>query len=126
MTQHVRVSGPEADAYIKARDKYLASLAASPIPRDVGRAILAGKLSIEDVRDHPNLATIEDICAQLGQGPIHDRGKEYLGTSDLCIVRMRRLFERELRAIAEGRPNKAWRFSGEAPRLTRTVEHAPA
>lgn len=126
MTQNIRVSGAEADAYKKARDKYLAGLAAAPIPRDVGRAILAGKLSLDDVQDHPNLATIEDICAQLGQGPIHNRGKEYLGRSDLCIVRMRRLFERELRALAEGRPTKAWHFSGEAPQLTGTVERAPA
>jgi 5,5'-dehydrodivanillate O-demethylase len=124
MTQQVRVTGAEAEAYLKARERYYARLAASPIPRDVGRDILAGKLSLDDVLDHPNLATIEDVCAQLGQGPIHDRSKEYLGRTDMCIVRMRRLFERELRALAEGRPTKAWRYSGEAPQMTDPVERA--
>jgi 5,5'-dehydrodivanillate O-demethylase len=58
---------------------------------------------------------VEDAVAQSGQEQIVDRSKEYLGQTDVGIVRMRKLFERELRAVAEGKPGKKWRYSGEPP-----------
>jgi 5,5'-dehydrodivanillate O-demethylase len=62
------------------------------------------------VKDHPYLAVIEDVVAQGGQGRTANRAAERLGRSDVGIVAMRRLWSREMRAIAEGRPAKQWRF----------------
>lgn len=114
-TQHVRVSGAEVEAYWAARENFNARLAASRPVHEVARDILAGKLRLAEVKDHPRFVLIEDAVAQGGQAAIVDRSKEYLGKTDVCIVRMRRLFDRELRAIADGKPGKEWRYSGEAP-----------
>jgi 5,5'-dehydrodivanillate O-demethylase oxygenase subunit len=55
--------------------------------------------------------------AQTGQGVIADRTAERLGKSDGPIVLLRRIWRRELRALAEGRPLKPWNH---APQLAAT------
>ena len=55
------------------------------------------------------LISAQDYIAQRGQGVIADREHEMLGRSDLGIVTLRRIFWRELQALREGRPTKAWR-----------------
>ena len=52
---------------------------------------------------------IQDNVAQMGQGRIVDRTTEHLGRSDHMVVTFRRIWQRELRALAEGRPLKDWR-----------------
>jgi hypothetical protein len=52
---------------------------------------------------------VQDIAVQAGQGVIQDRANERLGRSDAGIILWRRILERELTAIAEGRPAKKWR-----------------
>ena len=48
---------------------------------------------------------------QKGQGVIHtQRKKEILGSSDAQVALNRRLLKRELKALAEGRPLKEWRY----------------
>ena len=48
---------------------------------------------------------------QVGQGPIADRETEHLGRIDSGVTLFRRLWQRELRALAEGRPTKRWTCS---------------
>jgi hypothetical protein len=48
------------------------------------------------------------VAVQAGQGRIADRRNERLGRSDTAIIVWRKILERELRAIAEGRPAKRW------------------
>lgn len=115
MTQHARVSPAEMPAYEAAQGRFQARCAAARPPHEVAQDILDGKLDFADALDHPRLLVIEDIVAQRGQGAIVDRRQERLGRSDVCIVRLRRLFDRELGAIAEGREPTAWRYSGETP-----------
>lgn len=43
--------------------------------------------------------------------------QEHLGQADACFVHMRRLFDRELRVIADGKPGRERRSSGKAPNL---------
>ena len=50
----------------------------------------------------------QDYVALRGQGVIVDRSKERLGQSDAGIALLRKIFLRELEAIREGRPTKAW------------------
>jgi hypothetical protein len=51
---------------------------------------------------------VQDIAVQAGQGAIADRSNERLGRSDLAIILWRKMLERELRAMEEGRPIKEW------------------
>jgi 5,5'-dehydrodivanillate O-demethylase len=108
LTQHVAVTGAEAEAYIAQRERYQAVLAAARPTAEVTRDVLAGKLRLVDL-EHPNLVVIQDEVSQAGQGVIADRTRERLGQSDVGVLMIRRLWERELRALAEGRPLKQWR-----------------
>ncbi len=78
----------------------------------MGEAVLSGKLSFQDLddffKDKISLVHTQDYVAQVGQGPIADRAQEHLGRSDIGIILFRRIWERELRALAEGRPLKKW------------------
>jgi 5,5'-dehydrodivanillate O-demethylase oxygenase subunit len=42
------------------------------------------------------------MCA--GQGAIADRSAERLGTSDAAVILSRKIWKRELRLLAEGKP----------------------
>jgi 5,5'-dehydrodivanillate O-demethylase oxygenase subunit len=75
------------------------------------RAILAGKLRLSDV--DPNridFVMLEDEIAQTGQGAIAVRSDEHLGRSDRGVFLLRKIWERELRNLAEGRPIKQWSY----------------
>jgi 5,5'-dehydrodivanillate O-demethylase len=73
-------------------------------------AVLAGKVRLEDLdRQAPSyLINIQDGAVQIGQGRIRDKTQGHLGRSDGFIVMLRKIKEREQRALAEGRPLKQW------------------
>jgi len=108
VTSHVKATGADADAYRKKRAEYLKRRAAAPSSLAVANALMAGQGVFGDVR-HPDLAVVQDIAVQAGQGRIADRANERLGRSDNGIILWRKILTRELRAIAEGRPAKTWR-----------------
>lgn len=60
------------------------------------------------------LTSAQDYVAQVGQGTIVDREREALGRSDAGIALLRRICFREMAALREGRPAKAWRRLEEA------------
>ena len=62
----------------------------------------------DDIRDRPDIITIQDAVAQAGQGQIPDRASDRLGRSDALIILLRKVWQRELQALADGRPTKAW------------------
>ncbi len=73
------------------------------------RAILAGKLRLSDI--DPNridFVMLEDEVAQAGQGAIAVRDNEHLGRSDRGVFLLRKIWQRELLNLAEGRPLKEW------------------
>lgn len=115
MTQHARIAPEDMPAYRKLWDDFQNRIAASRPPREVAMDILEGKLSLADAVDHPLLIVIEDSVAQAGQMQIADRSTDTLGRTDIGIARMRRVFERELRAAAQGQPTKDWKYDGLAP-----------
>jgi 5,5'-dehydrodivanillate O-demethylase oxygenase subunit len=81
-----------------------------PDPMQLTRDILAGKLRVQDLDpDYRGLFVVQDNVALAGQGSIVDRTKERLGQSDKGIILLRKLWSRELRAMAEGRALKPWR-----------------
>jgi 5,5'-dehydrodivanillate O-demethylase len=75
------------------------------------RAILTGKLRLSDI--DPNridFVMLEDEIAQTGQGAIAVRGNEHLGRSDRGVFLLRKIWERELRNLAEGKSIKQWNY----------------
>ncbi len=109
-----RVTGDAADAYRARRRAPADNTAATAV--EVGQAVLRGEQRVHDLRDHPLLINIQDTVAQLGQGTIADRAHERLGRSDAAVILLRKLWHRELRALADGRPLKQWtRFPSREP-----------
>lgn len=79
---------------------------------ELGEAILEGKRQFRDVDQ--NLSQyyffwLEDYVVQVGQGTIADRDHERLGRVDVGVILLRKIWERELRALAEGDKLKKWR-----------------
>ena len=108
ITSHVEVTGANADAYRVKRAEYDRKVAMAPPVMEVVRDIWSGKLRYADVT-HPDLAIVQDIAVQAGQGRIEDRASERLGRSDAAIILWRKILARELRAFAEGRAPKRWK-----------------
>jgi hypothetical protein len=89
----------------------------SPLPPSLNHAvefaqkIVAGEMSLDDIdpNDRRLLVAVQDNVAILAQGAIVDRSVERLGRSDIGTVLVRRIWERELKALAESRPLKQWR-----------------
>ncbi len=106
MSLFVDVTGEAAQCYWETPDWMIRG------NRDMseGEEVLAGKLRLDDV-DHTlsNLINLQDYVAQRGQGIIADRNHERLGRADLAVFMLRRLWARELKALAAGRPLKQWR-----------------
>jgi phenylpropionate dioxygenase-like ring-hydroxylating dioxygenase large terminal subunit len=84
--------------------------AAGPSPvNDLAARILAGEMHVDDLGQPPYIVGVQDTVAQVGQGALADRVHERLGRSDAVIVLLRRIWARELQALAEGRPLTQWR-----------------
>jgi len=77
---------------------------------EVARQILGGLRSLEDrdVRERPDLVNIQDCVAQMGQPKIEDGALEHLGRSDRGVILFRKLWLRELAALAAGQQLKSW------------------
>ena len=110
ITSHVEVEGAAAEAYRAKRAEYDRKVAAAPPVMQVVRDLWSGAQRYEDVV-HPDLAIVQDIAVQAGQGRIADRENERLGRSDTAIILWRKILAREFRALAEGRPGKKWRVA---------------
>jgi 5,5'-dehydrodivanillate O-demethylase len=115
LTQQVPVTGEEAEIYKREREKVEQLKASLPTPVEQAQKIMAGRATIADFADFPMLVEIEDLIAQVGQGVVADREAEILGRSDVGVMFLRRVLARELQAVSEGRPTKAWSFMSEPP-----------
>ena len=81
---------------------------------DLVREVLAGRLHLNDIDpNRTDFVMVEDEIAQTGQGQIPDRANEHLGRSDTGVILLRKIWERELRALAEGQPTKKWTYRPE-------------
>ncbi len=107
VTSHIKVTGEEAKRFLAKKIEFNEKTRNAPKVMDVVEDVWAGRRRLVDV-EHPELAMVQDIAVQAGQGRIADRGNERLGRSDAGIILWRKLLERELKAIAEGKPSKKW------------------
>ena len=103
----IALTGERGRAWIEERRQMRAK--AERDRPELVRAILAGKLRLSEVDPKRiDFVMLEDEVAQTGQGVIADRGKEHLGRSDRGVFLLRKIWERELLNLAEGRPVKIW------------------
>jgi len=108
------LEGEEAIAF--AASRYEQQEAEAETRWDLAEAVLAGKMTLEDLPDemsHYTSHTIEDYATQVGQGPIAGRSKEHLASVDVKTVLLRRMWLREVNAMLEGRPLTDWKIPAE-------------
>src|SRR4029079_5020659 len=78
--------------------------------QDACDSILSGRARMEDFDfERVDLVRLQDDVAQIGQGPIADRGAEHLGRADIGVTAIRRVWRRELTNLVSGRPLKNWK-----------------
>jgi len=101
------LKGQEAEDY-RARQASRNPIEANRRVNEVGQAILRGELRVDEVDDRSVLFNVQDYVSQVGLGEILDIENQHLGREDVPTIMLRRIFARELRALAEGRPLKQW------------------
>jgi 5,5'-dehydrodivanillate O-demethylase len=95
------------EKYLAARAEQAEKIARLPGSSDVVAAALRGDLHLDDL-DRPDIVLLQDDVALSGQPPIGSRPNDRLGQSDAQIIELRKIFTRELRALASGDPLKSW------------------
>ena len=104
----VHVAGEAAERYRERRQQRQEILAQLPGANEVAAQVLAGKLNVHELEERPDIVNIQDHVAQEGQGAIPNRDVERLGRSDVAIILLRQIWQRELAALAAGRALKHW------------------
>jgi 5,5'-dehydrodivanillate O-demethylase oxygenase subunit len=106
----IPLTGAAARQYRERRAEMLAKESFSIV--GAGESVLRGNLDFVDLpkltNDRISLIHAQDYVSQAGQGVIADRKREHLGKSDSGIILFRKIWERELKAFAAGRPLKKW------------------
>jgi 5,5'-dehydrodivanillate O-demethylase oxygenase subunit len=105
---YLPLTGDTAEAYRRSRaavDLDTANL------QEMAEKILAGRMRIEDMDQSLSMYHtfwIEDYVTLVGQGRFADRTNEHLGRIDQAVILIRKLWRREMNALAEGLPLKQW------------------
>jgi 5,5'-dehydrodivanillate O-demethylase oxygenase subunit len=116
-TMNVHIEEKDMDAYHSMNERFKEKVKNYPPIHELTHDILAGKCHINDYLDHPYLLLLEDGLAQAGQEQIVDRSKELLGRTDIGIAAMRKVFEREMKAVKNGEATTTWAPMTVAPEL---------
>jgi 5,5'-dehydrodivanillate O-demethylase len=105
----IHLTGEAAEAYKERRRQTQEAIATSP--NEIAEAVLAGRVRLRDLDQRLStykLFWVEDYVTQVGLGSIADRANERLGRMDVGVILLRKIWQRELRALAEGRPLTEW------------------
>src|SRR4029077_10004796 len=103
----IHLTGKKADRFRQRRARKVARARTSTTA--MAARILAGKATIDDFKTKaPNIVRLQDDVVLTAQGAVPDRENEYLGRSDTGVVLLRRIWQRELAALAEGGQLKKW------------------
>ena len=118
MADFIYKTGDEAEDYRQSQLAAKERLAKLEPAMTLVNRVIAGEMHADDIpADRPDIVMIQDAISCVGQGAARDRESDILGASDRVVSMIRRLWTREMRAIAEGRPVKHWK----APRDLRTT-----
>jgi len=111
--------GEQAEAYrSRRRESFETGLGSV---NATAAAVLRGETRIEDM--DANLSTykmfwIEDYAVQVGQRPISEERAERLGQQDKGLVLLRKLWRRELQALAGGQQLTTWATPSRLPNVS--------
>jgi 5,5'-dehydrodivanillate O-demethylase len=95
---------------VGASEENIRQLADAESHEELARRVMDCEISLDEVDPaHPLLPIIQDTVSIGGQGIIAHRELEHLGRSDVGVGMMRRIWEREMKAICDGAPLKQWR-----------------
>lgn len=108
LINHVNVQGEAAERYKEKMNARNEALKKIELGHLLAERVLRGEVAMSEILDRPDLLELQDHIAQQSQGVIADRKTELLGRSDVLIVMLRRIWTREMKALAEGRPLKQW------------------
>ncbi len=61
----------------------------------------------------PDIVTIQDAVVQEAQPLMSEREADRLAPSDGPVILIRKIFSREVRAFAQGKPTKTWTLPGD-------------
>ncbi len=110
MVDLVHKTGAAREEFLARHRQAQEDLAKLPSYESVLTEILAGRMTLADVADRPDIVTLQDGVALRAQGAIPDRKNDRLAASDRQVALLRRIWTRELHALSEGRPLKTWRW----------------
>ena len=110
-----------ADKISEYQQRRVARVAGRTTPQgEVAAQILEGKTRLQDIDPAiTDMVRLQDDIAQIGQGVVPDRASDHLGQSDVGVILIRKLWTRELLALAEGRPLTQWKYDVEELTLHR-------
>lgn len=87
---------------------------------ELGAKVLRGELWLDDVDpESTDFVRLQDEVSLVGQGRIADYDNELLGQSDKAVIFVRKVWARELEALAEERACKRWVYDDDALGVTR-------
>ena len=113
IVDYAEVEGEMARSYAEHRLRVRRET--QEFPNYLGASVLAGEISFEEINDQTNilhLTLLEDYVVQVGQGMIAERERDSLGRLDVGVLLLRKIWERELRTLAEEQPLKRWSCPG--------------
>lgn len=124
--QRVQVRPGAIEEYLERRRRAEEEQQRVPMA-ELAEAVLAGKMEADELIEARwwDINSVQDFITLVGQGVIADREREHLGREDAGVILLRKLYVRELRALAGGRPVKQWRRTevmdlvGQADRASR-------
>jgi len=103
--------GEHVVRYIQRRQEWIESQELGV--DEVAAKVFSGEMHLDDIpvgdgADVHWVNQVEDTATQWGQGAIADRASERLGRTDAPIILLRKVWLRELRALADGLPLTKW------------------
>jgi 5,5'-dehydrodivanillate O-demethylase len=111
MADFIYKTGEAAETCKRLRAEANARLETLEPAMSIVERVIAGDMHADDIpADRPDIVMIQDAISCVGQGAFRNREDDILGASDRVVSLIRRLWTREMRAIADGRPVKAWRI----------------
>ena len=104
------LTGAAAERYRKAQAEQKKRFEGVGSAETAAREILDGKRSLTDpdILERPDLVNIQDNVAQMSQAKVGEPFTERLGRSDRGITLFRNIWIREVQAMLDGAPLKAW------------------
>jgi len=111
-TDWIPLQGQAAEEFQQRRQQARGTFSAmASSHNDLGEAVLEGRMELKEIDQRTNMYQLfltEDYAVQVGQGAVADRTRERLGQADVGTFLLRKIWERELRALDQGRPLKQW------------------